>query len=191
MNRLALLLTTIVFALIFWAPAGRIAAQSQRTLDRAALARQAKVISSSNYIRFVRGEGPCQTGDASPGTRTIWAATLGCIQTTSPTIFCALRLPVMTSGAAAPDAKVAATFVVSHILGAAHLIASAHIPDSTATRGAQAVFISKPGTYTVTGKPFAMEANQPYHAAATVYMLDGCESACAIVAKVTDLKWVF
>lgn len=191
MNRLARALTTIALAFGCWLTPGQAAAQPQRILDRTALVRQAAALTHSNYIRYVRGEGPCQTGDASPGARTIWAATLGCIQTPSPTIYTALLLPVMTSGAGAPNAKVVATFVVSQVLGAAHLFASAHIPNSTATQGSQGVFITKPGTYTVTGKPFTMQANQPYHAAASVYMLDKCESACAVVARVTDLRWAF
>lgn len=162
------------------------------------------MMAKGDHQKFAWGSGPCNSFAADLPTRKVWGAVMKCPpqgnQADLSYGYGGFKLDPLTSGAPLQGAKVAVTFEVSQILGAARLYAAAVAQgegqafmtewESAPIKTIMAV--TQPGTYVVETPVFTLEADKSYHAEAVVRLhTAACPEACLAVVKVTDLKWAF
>lgn len=195
MKRLLLVVAVLVMSVLIAPPSGQTPSQKMKPLDRAAVLKKALAAATGGWQRSVWGQGSCQTGDAKLAGRKVWAVVMGCEPAMQNAItrfsYSGFTLPALSVSGNLPDARVSATVVVSRVVGDAWIAVGAARgvlgsgPPWTSRR------VTEPGTYTVLGNPFSLEPDREYKAGVWLQATDLCGEVCAVVATVTEIKWVF
>jgi len=196
MKRLVLVVAVLVSTTFFAPSAGQTTKPLTRQVDRAAISKIAAALPSQGWQRSVWSQGSCQTGDAKPMERKVWAAVMGCEKVLTGAavrwIHSGFHLPALTPSGTFPNVKVSASFDVTSIVGTAWLEVGVVPTGVFGTGPARTVRqVTAPGTLTVLSNAITLEAGKSYEAGAWVNVNDLGGEICGAVATITEIKWVF